>query len=130
MSVVLRVERDHIEALDFSPQSATGLGTRMGSGPTSFRLGNVHLALAASLSRAASAAGSTMDSVSAPKFIAAECPDFPSPGRCVPLHTVVVGNALESVSPPENRANAEMYLRFDITRTCNVDGWLLSSLAP
>jgi hypothetical protein len=120
MSVVLRVERDHIKALDFSPQSATGWGLEW-VGTHKFQVGNVQFSIGRFLEPSSIGGRVTMDQFRAQVYRPLSA-RLSFTGAVRATHTVVVGNALESVSPPENRANAEMYLRFDITRTWYVTG--------
>ena len=120
MSVVLRVERDHIEELGFADQSATAWGVEW-VGTHKFEVGSVKFSIGRFLEPSSIGGRVTLDQFRAQlnRPLSAR---FSFTGAVRVTHTELVGNAVAADQPPENRTNAEMYLRFDLTRTWYVTG--------
>jgi hypothetical protein len=120
MSVVLRVERDRIQALDFSPQSTTAWGLEW-VGTHKFQVGNVQFSMGRFIEPSSIGGRVTLDQARFQVYRPLSA-RVSFTGAVRATHTEVVGNALEAVAPPENRTNAEMYLRYQMTRTWYVSG--------
>jgi hypothetical protein len=120
MSVVLRVERDRIEALDFPTQNSTSWGIEW-VGTHKYQVGNVLFSIGRFLEPSSIGGRVALDQFRT-QFYRPLTARLSFTGAVRVTHTEIIGNALEEVSPIENRTNAEMYLRFDITRTWYMTG--------
>jgi hypothetical protein len=120
MSVVLRVERNRIDMLDFSPQSVTSWGLEW-VGTHKYRVGSVQFSIGRFLEPSSVGGRVALNQFRA-QYIRPLSARLSFSGAVRVTHTEVVGAALAADQPIENRTNAEMYLRFDITRTWYVQG--------
>jgi hypothetical protein len=120
MSLVARVERDHIDMLDFSPQTTTAWGLEW-VGTHRFQVGKVQFSIGRFL-EPSSIGGRVALSQFRVQYDRPLSERLSFSGAVRATHTELIGSALAAQEPPENRTNAEMYLRYDITRTWYVTG--------
>ena len=120
MSVVLRVEHNRIDMLDVSPQSVTSWGLEW-VGTHKYRVGSVQFSIGRFLEPSSIGGRVSLDQfrVQYNRPLSAR---LSFSGAVRVTRTEVVGTALAAEQPTENRTNAEMYLRFDMTRTWYVTG--------
>lgn len=120
MTVVLRVERDRIDMLDFSPQAVTAWGLEW-VGTHKYRIGNVKFSIGRFLEPSSIGGRVALNQIRT-EFNRPLSARLSFSGAVRVTHTELVGAALAAEQSPENRANAELYLHFDITPTLYVTG--------
>jgi hypothetical protein len=120
MSLTARVERNHIDMLGFSPESVTSWGLEW-VGTHKFRVGNVQFSIGRFLEPSSIGGRVALNQFRA-QYVRPLSERLSFSGAVRVTHTVLVGSALAAEQPQENRANAELNLRFDITRTWYVAG--------
>jgi hypothetical protein len=120
MSLTLRGERNHIDMLGFSPESVTSWGLEW-VGTHRFRVGNVQFSIGRFL-EPSSIGGRVALNQFRVQYVRPLSERLSFSGAVRVTHAQLVGAALAAERPQENRANAELNLRFAITRTLYVAG--------
>jgi hypothetical protein len=113
MGLVLRVERNHIDTVGFSPQSVTAWGLEW-VGKHRYRIGSVQFSIGRFL-QPSSIGGRVALSQFRVQYYRPFSARLSFSGAVRVTHTQIIGAALAAQQPAENRANAELDLRFDIT---------------
>jgi hypothetical protein len=115
MSVLLRVERNHIDMLDFASQSVTSWGLEW-VGKHKYRVGNVEFSIGRFL-EPSSIGGRVVLNQFRAQYYRPLSARLSFSGAVRVTDTEVIGNALAAEEQPEHRTNAELYMRFDMTPT-------------
>lgn len=120
MSVVLRVEHDRINLADFGRQSDTTWGLEW-VGTHKYRVGNVQFSIGRFLEPSSIGGRVALNQFRA-QFYRPFSARLSFTGALRFTHTELIGNNLGVNQTAENRTNAEMYLRFEITPKWYVSG--------
>jgi hypothetical protein len=120
MSLVLRAERDHIDALGFASQSTTAWGVEW-VGTHKFEVGNVIFSIGRFLQPSSVGGRVALDQFRV-QMNRPLSPRLSVSGAVRVTRSELVGNALSAIEPVEDHTNAEAYMRFDLTRTWYVTG--------
>jgi hypothetical protein len=120
MSLTLRVERDRINELDFGQESITAWGLEW-VGTHKYRIGDVLFSIGRFLQPSSIGGRTSLDQFRA-QFNRPLSARLSFTGALRITRASLIGNELTTDETPLDRANAEMYLRWDITRTWYVTG--------
>jgi len=128
MSVLLRVERNQIDMLGFSPQSATSWGLEW-VGTHKYRIGSVQFSIGRFLEPSSIGGRVALNQIRA-QYYRPLSARLSFSGAVRVTDTEVIGNALAAETQPEHRVNAELYLHFDMTPTWYVQlGYIFARAA-
>jgi hypothetical protein len=120
MSIVARVERDHIDVLDFPTQSTTTWGVEW-VGTHKYQVGKVQFSIGKFLEPSSIGGRVALDQFRV-QYDRPLSERLSLEGAVRVTRAELVGSALIAEVPTEDRTNAELNLRFDITRTWYVSG--------
>jgi hypothetical protein len=115
MTLTLRVERNHIDMLDFSSQSVTSWGIEW-VGTHKYRVGSVQFSIGRFLEPSSIGGRVALDQIRV-QYVRPLSARLSFSGAVRVTNTDVIGNALAAEEQPEHRTNAELYLHFDMTPT-------------
>jgi hypothetical protein len=128
MSVLLRVERNHIDMLGFSPETATSWGLEW-VGTHKYRIGSVQFSIGRFLEPSSIGGRVALNQFRA-QYYRPLSARLSFSGAVRVTDTEVIGNALAAEEQPEHRVNAELYLHFDMTPTWYVQlGYIFARAA-
>lgn len=113
MSLELRVERDRVGVPDFMAQSSTAWGLEW-VGTHKFRVGDVQFSIGRFLEPSSIGGRVALNQFRA-QYYRPLSARLSFSGALRVTHADLIGNNQLADEAPENRTNAEMYLRFDIT---------------
>jgi hypothetical protein len=120
MSIVARVERDHIDVLDFPTQSTTTWGVEW-VGTHKYQVGKVQFSIGKFLEPSSIGGRVALDQFRV-QYDRPLSERLSLEGAVRVTRAELVGSALIAEVPTEDRTNAELNMRFDITRTWYVTG--------
>jgi hypothetical protein len=115
MEVTLRVERNHIDMLDFSPQSVTSWGLEW-VGTHKYQVGSVQFSIGRFL-EPSSVGGRVALNQFRVQYNRPLSARLSVSGAVRVTSTQIIGNGLAGEETPEHRTNAELNLHFDMTPT-------------
>ena len=120
LSLIMRVERDHIEEAGFLTQDVTSWGVEL-VGTHKYQLGNVQFSIGRFLEPSSVGGRVALNEFRAQlnRPLSARL-SFTGALRVSDIETI--GNFLASLEPPEHRTNAEMWLTYNITKKWYVTG--------
>jgi len=120
MSLVMRVERDHIDVLDFPSESTTTWGVEW-VGTHKFEVGKATFSIGKFLQPSSIGGRVALDQFRV-QYDRPLSERLSLEGAVRVTRAELVGAAFNAEVPTEDRTNAELNLRFDITRTWYVAG--------